>query len=97
MIQTFLSDWHNVIGTVGVAFVLFAYFMMQLGKMAHNGILFSGMNLIGSAFIMVSLYFDFNLASVIIEISWLFISLFGLTKAIFALRKTAESVKEERA
>ncbi len=83
----FLDAGHNFIGIFGVILVLAAYFAMQIGRMAHNGVLFSAMNFIGSAFIMVSLYFDVNLASVVIEIAWLIISLFGLFKALLRNRE----------
>jgi hypothetical protein len=85
---TFLDAGHNYIGICGVFMVLFAYFSMQVGKMAHNSVIFSAMNLVGSAFIMVSLYFDVNIASVVIEIAWLLISMFGLYKAVLLKRNS---------
>jgi len=36
----------------------------------------------GALLILISLYFSFNLASFIIEIAWLLISIFGLFKAL---------------
>ena len=84
----FLDAIHNYVGVFGVFLVLLAYFAMQLGKMAHDGVIFSALNFIGSAFIMVSLYFDVNLASVVIEIAWLLISFFGLCRALLFKRST---------
>ena len=87
----FLFAAHNVIGVIGVFFVLSAYFFMQVGRVRHDGIFFSAANLIGSSFILVSLYFDRNLASIIIEISWFLISLFGTVRAVLRGRKAVNS------
>ena len=38
------------------------------------------LNAIGAALILVSLYFDFNFPSVVVEFFWLLISLFGIGK-----------------
>ena len=86
-----LYSFHNVIGITGVFFVLIAYFLMQLGRIRHDGIFFSGINSLGSSLILVSLYFDRNLASIVIEISWLLISLFGTVMAFIRVKKTVHS------
>lgn len=54
-----------------------------MNKINQKGITYSFLNFIGSGFILISLYFSWNLASGIIEIAWILISLFGLTKAVY--------------
>ncbi len=70
----------DIIGMVGALLVVFAYALLQLEKMASNSLAYSLINLIGSLLLLYSLYFNWNMPSVLIEIFWLFISWFGLIK-----------------
>lgn len=70
----------TILGLLGVAFILLAYLLLQLEKLPSNSRIFLGMNILGSALILVSLYFDFNLPSAIIEVAWFVISLIGLIR-----------------
>lgn len=79
----FLSFEFNIIGMIGVIFVLLAYFLLQIYKLDQGSIMYSFMNLLGASLILFSLFFTWNLASGVIEIAWLLISLFGLSKAIY--------------
>jgi len=74
----------DMIGIVGVLLVLWAYYRLQRQKLAATSIVFSVYNAAGSGMILVSLYFDFNLASFFIESAWTTISLVGV---FFAVRK----------
>jgi hypothetical protein len=87
----FLESYHNFIGIFGVVLVLLAYCFMQLGQIRHDSVCFSAVNSLGSLFILVSLYFDRNLASIIIEVSWLVISLLGTILAVLRVKKTVNS------
>ena len=91
MFARFLETQYNVIGIIGVIFVLLAYFLLQVDKLKQDSLAYSSMNLAGSVLILISLFFTWNLASGVIEIAWLLISLFGVGKAIYFRRK------EERA
>ena len=73
----------NIIGIIGVILVLLTYFLLQINKLDPDHIVYSLMNLFGSGLILISLYFNWNLPSGIIEFSWLFISVFGLSKALY--------------
>ena len=72
----------DVIGIVGVLIVLYAYYRLQMGAMPSSSLMFSALNAGGSGLILVSLYFNFNLASFLIEIAWTSISLIGVFKAM---------------
>ena len=71
----------NVVGITGVLLILLAYFRLQTGRVSATSIGFSMQNAAGSALILISLTFNFNLASFLIELSWLVISLFGAYRA----------------
>lgn len=92
IVVQFLSSEFNAIGIIGVILVLLAYLLLQINKLSQNSITFSLMNLLGSGLILLSLFYSWNLASVIIESAWLLVSLFGLSKAIhFFLHKKHHS------
>jgi len=73
-------QWHDLVGNLGVACVLGTYLLMQLGRMDIHQPGYSTLNAIGAVLIIVSLVYDFNLSSFIIEIAWLAISLYGLLR-----------------
>ena len=68
----------RAIGLVGVGFILVAYFANQQRWLRSEDWRFPAANLIGSLLIMASLYAEWNLPSVVIEIFWVAISVYGL-------------------
>jgi hypothetical protein len=71
----------DTIGMVGVFMILAVYSLVQLDKMDVKGLYYSVVNALGAVFILISLTVTFNMASFIIEIAWLMISLFGIFQA----------------
>lgn len=71
----------DLIGLIGVALILIAYWGVQTDRLPAADWRFSAVNGLGALLIMVSLYFTFNLASFVIEVFWLIISGYGLIKA----------------
>ena len=72
--------WYDILGTLGVAIIILTYALLQLGRIRSEQVLYSIMNAVGASLILVSLYFEFNFPSVIVEAFWLLISLFGIGK-----------------
>lgn len=70
--------WYDFVGNLGVVCVLGTYFALQSGRMTIDDPRYSAINAAGAVLIMVSLYYDFNLSSFIIECFWLTTSLYGL-------------------
>lgn len=81
------SIFGDAIGIAGVLLIVIAYVMMQLDRMDPKKILFSLLNAIGAIFILISLIYDWNLASFIMEIIWITISLYGVYQAWHLNRK----------
>lgn len=73
-------NWYDILGTLGVAIIILTYVLLQIERIRSEQLLYSLLNAIGAALILVSLYFDFNLPSVVVEFFWLVISLFGIGK-----------------
>lgn len=72
--------WADIIGTFGVGLIVIFYWLLQIGKVEVHSLKFSLFNSIGSVMILYSLFQTWNLASFIIEIFWLVISLYGVYK-----------------
>ena len=70
--------WFDIVGTIGVGLIIVAYAAVQGGRMKSGQLSYSITNLVGAAMILVSLRYNFNLASVIIEVFWILISVWGI-------------------
>jgi len=71
-------DLFNLIGITGIALIILAYLLLQVGRMKTSDILYPLLNLVGAFLHIVSLYRYWNLASFIIEIFWMAISVYGI-------------------
>lgn len=78
-----LEKLSDVIGISGVLMVLVSYYLLNVGKISSASMVYLWLNLIGSIFILFSLFYTWNLASVIIEIAWILISLLGMYRVKF--------------
>ncbi len=78
-----VTNLPDILGMTGVAIILWYYFLLQVGKAQAESFSFSFANLVGSALVLVSLWFNWNLSSVVIEIAWLLISLCATVRALF--------------
>ena len=70
----------DIIGILGVGIILFTYFLLQIEKLKSLDLIYSVLNLIGAVFLLYSLFYNWNLPSVIIELFWILISLYGIYK-----------------
>ncbi|MGD9654490.1 MAG: hypothetical protein AB7U44_04775 [Sulfuricurvum sp.] len=70
----------DVIGIFGVGIIVFAYILLQMEKMDPKALTFSVLNSLGAFLIIVSLLYDWNFASFLMEFIWLLISLYGVLK-----------------
>ena len=77
-----LERFSNHIGIMGVILTLLAYYLLNMNKLKSNSLSYVWLNLIGAILLLYSLFFHWNLASVLIEIAWVIISLIGLYRAL---------------
>ena len=68
----------DIIGLSGVALLIITYALLQLDKIDPKGFWYSFNNLIVAILVTVSLIYTPNLASIVIEVFWFLISLYGL-------------------
>ena len=83
-------QWHDFLGNVGVAMIVLTYLWVQLGRMDARGLPYSLSNLIGAGLLLVSLAYDFNLSSVVVEAFWAAISLIGIGRWWLGRRSPAQ-------
>ncbi len=76
----------DLIGCLGTLVILVVYALLQAKKIDSDSLLFSFLNLVAAIMILISLYYAWNFAAVLMEISWGVISLYGLVKGILSYR-----------
>ncbi|MFY8351426.1 CBU_0592 family membrane protein [Pseudoalteromonas sp. SSM20] len=84
-----ISIIFDIIGMTGTFLVVGAFFLLQLDKVKPTGIAYNLMNLSGAILLLISLCYNFNLASFVIELFWIAASLIGLYKYYKAPKKVA--------
>ncbi len=77
----------DVIGILGAALIVVAYFRLQIGRLDPASLHYSVANSLGALGIIYSLYYEFNLSAFVIEFFWLVISLYGVFRTL-RLRKS---------
>lgn len=78
----FFDSISNVIGIIGVTLILIAYFLINTNRITAKNISYLIFNFVGAWLILFSLFFHWNLASVLIEIAWIIISVIGFYRVM---------------
>jgi hypothetical protein len=82
-------DPFTLAGFVGAAMLIVTYFANQQGWLTDDNWRFPAGNLIGSLLILLSLITAWNLPSVVIEVFWSAISVYGLCRRLRRPRRDA--------
>jgi len=85
-------DIYQIIGFIGMVFIVYAYFLLQIGKYDSKSLRFQYINLIGAVLLLISLFVHFNLGSFIIEVFWIIITLYGIYKNYTEKKKEKETL-----
>jgi hypothetical protein len=73
---------YDLVGFAGVALILAAYFANQQRWLRSDDWRFPTANLIGAILIFVSLLFEWNFPSAVIEVFWMLISVWGIVQSL---------------
>lgn len=68
----------EVVGVAGFLFYMLSYALLQLGKISGQCYTYTLLNMLAASLVLVSLFNQFNLASALIQISWIAISIVGV-------------------
>lgn len=77
-----IYEWHDFVGNVGVFLILACYLLVLLNRIDTQSVRYSVINGVDAGLLCISLYIDFNLSGLMIELSWLAISVFGLCRSL---------------
>lgn len=80
-------DIFQFIGFLGMICIVLAYFLLQIGKISSDDLGYQIINLIGAILLIVSLCVHFNLGSFLIEVFWIFITIYGIFRILKHRRK----------
>jgi hypothetical protein len=84
----------NLVGITGAALIIFAYLLLQLGRLDSRSLAYSVSNGLGASGIIYSLVFEFNLSALVIESFWLAISLYGVIRAFRSIKSASRLVAD---
>jgi len=68
----------DIIGLIGVTLLITTYALLQFDRIDPKGFWYSFNNMIVAILVTVSLYYTFNLASMVIEVFWFSLSVYGI-------------------
>ena len=80
-------QWHDLLGSGGATMIVATYFLLQVNRLSSSGPVYSLLNALGAALILLSLSVDFNMPAFLIEFFWLCISLFGIGRWALSRRR----------
>ncbi len=85
-----LNNLTESIGVLGFIFYMLSYFLLLTGKIkgTHNSYII--MNFIAASCVLISLIHNFNLASALIQVFWIMISVVGLIRYNFLLKNESK-------
>lgn len=87
--------WFDLVGNIGVFLVVLAFYLLQTERLTSRDIRYSLLNLTGAILLLISLMFNWNLSSVIIELFWIGISLIGIFKHMTRNSSAADKTDEK--
>lgn len=71
-------DLYTVAGLAGFGAYVAAYALLQFGVLSGDSLIYTGANTLAAALVLISLIADFNLASALIQITWIVIGVVGV-------------------
>ena len=72
--------WYDFVGSIGVFTIITTYVLLQTGKLKSASLAYSVLNGTGAALIAFSLLYSFNFSAFVVELLWMFISVYGIVK-----------------
>lgn len=85
----------DLIGFVGVALYLLAYLLLQLQVLVSDRYTYTTLNLLAAGCVLFNLQTHFDLASALIQVCWIAISLLGLSRVYLIRNHTTFSEREQ--
>lgn len=87
-------NWPDIVGVFGVGLILVAYALATFKKLPPERAPALLLNLAGALMILLSLAYDFNLSSVLMEGAWALVAMIGLIRIV--MRNVARPTERGR-
>ena len=87
-----MANITETIGVLGFIFYMLSYFLLLIGKIDGTNNSYILMNFVAASCVLVSLIHNFNLASALIQVFWIVISIVGLVRYNFLLKPESKTV-----
>lgn len=78
----------TIVGFIGVGMILLSYYMIQSGKWRAEDARYCWVNITGSVGVLISLIEAFNWPSLVIQVAWITITLYGMGKRALIARQS---------
>ena len=85
-----MSEITQTIGVLGFVFYMLSYFLLLIGKIGGTDNTYILMNFLAASCVLISLIHNFNLASALIQIFWIAISIVGLVRYNLLLKPSSK-------
>lgn len=89
-------EWHQIAGVIGTLVYISSYFLVQMGWIKAPGYSYCIFNIIAASLVGISLFYEFNLASALIQMSWILISIAGISKLVFFNHSSSRKRRRRR-
>ena len=89
-------DITQYIGIAGALTYLLSYFLLQLSLINGNGNFYALLNMMAAFLVLISLTGAFNIGSLIIQVSFISLSVYALVNRHFSRREIATSPQEKQ-
>ncbi len=76
-------EWHDILGNLGVTFIVGTYILLQMERMRGESLTYSILNALGASFVIISLTYNFNLSGIIVQSFWAGISVIGIIRQLW--------------
>ena len=70
-------------GLAGFAMYAFSFAMVQLGRMDGNGLTYTVCNMAAAALVLLSMFDQFNLGSLLTQLTWIGVGFVGVGRRVF--------------
>ncbi len=86
--------WYDVVGSVGVFTIISTYILLQAERLKSESLTYSLLNGLGACLIIFSLFYSFNFSAFVVELLWVFISVYGIVKYFWKKNQPRTNTKD---
>ncbi len=81
----------HIVGILGFIVYMLAYALLQIGKIDGQGVTYVSLNFLAALLVLISLLNQFNMASMLIQVAWIIISITGFLRIYLSQNKLPKS------